>query len=326
MTTSMNASWTWKDLTVSDVAAVGNLITLIEEADHAAIRTTRQEVESYFSENQIWLAEGAWVDSELVAFSFIRASRVDDGLSLTVSGGVHTQWRALGLGAELLERQQNAARELMSSLGYSQARLSMYMDSDQADLANLATLYDFKETERYWQYRRSLTPLPDVPPLGRYLEIVPLTKEFEPMVWNAHQEFMTEHAFGTVENFEQWQELRGSMVDRWCFVALDTFGDRPELAGYVLCSKFRSFTTDDREDEGYVEEIAVLPKWNDRNLVENLVSTCMQAFAQDSMDYIGIDLESDAQNDANPTAHMLCDFNFELVAQMIVVERELNLN
>lgn len=324
--TTTHDSWAWKDLTVSDVTAVGNLISLIEEADHASIRTTRQEVESYFSENQVWRAEGAWVGDELVAFSFIRASRIDDGLSLTVSGGVHTQWRARGLGAELLERQQDAARELMANLGYTRARLSMYMDSDQADLANLANLYDFTETERYFQFRRSLVPLPEVPQLGRYLEIVPLTKEFEPLVWNAHQEFMSEHVFGTVENFEQWQELRGSMVDQWCFVALDTFGDRPDLAGYVLCSKFRSFTTDDREDEGYIEEIAVLPKWKDRNLVENLVSTCMQAFYKDQMDYIGIDLESEIDDAVNPTARMLRNYDFELVAKMIVVERELNLN
>ncbi|WP_124054914.1 GNAT family N-acetyltransferase [Arcanobacterium ihumii] len=315
--------WLWKELTVDDVATVGNLISLIEEADQAAIRTTRQEVESYFSESQVWLAEGAWVGSELVAFSFIRASRSDDGLALTVSGGVHTRWRARGLGAELLERQQENARELTRRLGYSGARMSMYIDSDQGDLANLATLYSFTESARYLQYRRSLVPKPITPELGRYLEIIPLTKEFEPEVWSAHQKFMSQNSLGTVENYEQWLELRSSMVDKWCFVALDTFGDRPELAGYVLCSKFRSFTTDDTEDEGYIEEIAVLPQWRDRNLVENLVANCMDAFKRDSMKLIGIDLESDKNTDVNQTAQMLRLYNFEKVAEMIVVDRDI---
>lgn len=67
----------------------------------------------------------------------------------------------------------------------------------------------------------------------------------------------------------------------------------------------------------------MLPQWRDRNLVENLVANCMEAFKRDSMKLIGIDLESDKNTDVNQTAQMLRLYNFEKVAEMIVVDRNI---
>lgn len=106
-------AWEWSDLTSDDVSLVADFIAATEAFDDAPIRTPFSEVASYFGTECPWKAQGAWAGDTLVAFGLARIiSNTQWETTITLSGSVHPQWRAQGVGTDLLERQVEVAHAL----------------------------------------------------------------------------------------------------------------------------------------------------------------------------------------------------------------------
>ncbi|XCB29982.1 hypothetical protein RQN30_00440 [Arcanobacterium hippocoleae] len=322
-----NQQWCWEELTPDNIGEVFALIATVERADSAPIRTARQEVESYFGESLPWKAQGArCLDSNaLIAFGFVRADYLSGESVITISGGVHPDWRRQGLGSELLERQVDLAGVLAQEINLSEYTVKMYIDERQHDLADLVRSTKFVHEYSFVQAQKIINP--DFPQndIGKYLQIKPLSAEYYLPVYASHLQ-----AVNPDQKYENVQEsdidfAALGYVPQWCFVAVDTFGDRPELAGYILCSRFTTSGANQADEEGYIEELAVFPKWYRRGLEEALIDYALQKFFTDGIQIAGVDLIQKPDGSEKEINQKIRAAGFRRVSKTVVVSTKVQL-
>lgn len=317
----------WSALDRRHADAVHALIGAIEEADRSANRTTREEIETYFGTSHAWRAQGAWCGDELVAFGLARTPVRNGGEQpVTISGGVAPRWRAHGLGRELLERQLAAARALADELGLRTALVQMYVDSSQGALFDMAARLGFRSSSQYIQMRRSLAIPSAITAPSRFIRVLTLTSDWVKDTRKAHNRVLADNTAYSKMTGTAWQERLESMEEDWCLVAIDLFGDRPRLAGYLLASRFASNANTTRGvdgepecDEGYVEEIVVLPQWRGKHVSSALLTTAMDRFRAAGLSYIGLDVNIDYTSDDPELLTVFEHFDFTRVGETYIV-------
>lgn len=327
--------WYWEVLTSDCIGEVCTLISAVETADKAPIRTARQEVETYFGESQPWKAQGARCleTGQLIAFGLVRGDDFAGDVTITISGGVDPQWRRKGLGGELLERQIDLAHVLGTELGRNEYTIKMYLDERQNDLAQLVRTTNFTEEYRFIQVQKELfSESPTEAPwtVGNFIQIMPIDLEHYQSVYRLHCQ--------VVKSDSNYADFRQQEIDfvqlgyepRWCFVALDSFADRPEVAGYILCSRFK-FNPGSQEtvgvngdEEGYIEELAVFPKWYRRGIEAALIQAALHQFAADGMSLAGADLIQNPDGSEKEINQIIREAGFQPVATTIVVSSKVS--
>lgn len=319
----MMSAWEWKRIGEADARAVLLLLNAVEDADGSLYRTTRAEVDSYFHDTHVWRAQGAWHKGELIAFGLARAVKgVEEARTVTISGGVHAQWRSQGLGFELLERQVKSARKVAKKARIDKPRAAMYIDGPQRSLADLAADFGFVPESRFVEMRRDLSAFDRPSRMSPYIEIVTMTDQLAKEVRRVHNEILSETGPWTHQTKGAWKARLDDLQRDWCMVAIDRFGDRPRLAGYILCSKFSTGHGD--PDEGYVEEIVVLPAWRGRHVAHGLLANAIERFRLAGMNYIGVDVSLEAGEDTeNSLVTVFEREGFTRRSETSIVEMEL---
>lgn len=316
------ADWTWSALSAEDGPHVYAIIAAIEEADSAANRTTRHEVEGYFADSHAWRAQGVWEGEELVAFGLARTPAKNAGEHpITISGGVAPSWRSHGVGHNLLERQLRTAHDLATELGLDDALVQMYVDASQGALFEMATRFGFRANSRYVQMRRSLDVPATVTEVSSYIQIVKMGTDWVKDSRKAHNRVMAENEMSAMSG-NAWAKRLEQMDADLCLVAIDLFGDRPRLAGYVLASRFASGldghgVDNTVPDEGYIEEIVVLPEWRGKHVASNLLATAVERFRAAGLSYIGLDVTADGADSDLVTVFE--HFDFTRVAETYIM-------
>ncbi|MDR6938861.1 GNAT family N-acetyltransferase [Arcanobacterium hippocoleae] len=316
--------WYWEFLTPACIGEVSTLIAAVEAADQAPIRTARQEVESYFSTVMPWKAQGArsLQTNELIAFGFARADTVLGESVITISGGVHPQWRRQGIGAELLTLQIDLAHHLGVELELEQYTMKMFIDERQQDFAQLVSATNFVHDYTFIQAQLKLPALNADTTIPSFIEIKQLPAEYLDAVFDARnkQRNLTLAQQEKAITFNDYTEL--GFEPRWCFIAVDLFGDRPELAGYLLCSRFNLSSEMEISEEAYLEELAVFEKWSGRGIETAMFTTALAQFSADGMDLAGVDLIQKADGSEKEINQILRDLGFSPVARTKVVRCE----
>lgn len=147
-------NWTWSELDSSHLPLLVELISKIEQYDQAPIRTSATEIATYFDNAYVWRAQGAWVDQKLVAFGLARALQPGgSNFAITLSGGVLPLWRSQGLGAQLLERQIQVAREIATRMNIVDGQALLYIESDHENFSQLAYARGFRRQATFVQVR-----------------------------------------------------------------------------------------------------------------------------------------------------------------------------
>ncbi|MDY5585148.1 MAG: GNAT family N-acetyltransferase [Arcanobacterium sp.] len=310
--------WYWTELTSHNFQEVVALIDAVERADNAPVRTTGQEIASFFRETKHWLAQGAWVEDELIAFGLVRVKSADELDSITISGGVAQEWRRRGVGAELLDRQLMLAHGLARQCAVSSFSVQMFVESDQSDLVALATDRGFKVETIFSQYRKEALDLLQVTAVPSFLSLQNL---------NTADVYALERAYrvvhGTDENVHSnlnndFQTYLAEFDAEWSIVAVDSFADRPEIAGYALCSQLGA--EDTNTIEGYIDEIAVLPKWHGRGIELQLLQAVANAVSETGVKYIGLDL-AESNLAANTYTELVSELKFERLAETHILSK-----
>ncbi|MCF2706303.1 GNAT family N-acetyltransferase [Arcanobacterium haemolyticum] len=316
----------WVPLGPEQSDDVWSLIRAIEETDEPGYRTSLSEVHSYFDPAFRWSASGARTpDGQLAAYGLTRMPlSFGDEVELIVSGGVHPDFRGRGLGQHMVRTQLQAAREMVAGSSVS-ALATMHVDSNRDDLRNLVEEVGFFQTHSYVQMRRllSIETAFDEPPA--YISIVPFTRELDEEVRRAHNEIYYEMEGLPPISAEQWAAERDFLDRDWSFVAIDRRGDRPRLAGYVLCAKFEQDWAASGWSEGYIDEIAVHHEWREMNLMSTLLGYAMSAIRDSGVEYAGIDVTVDPREE-NPRARvdLFEEFNFEPTIETYVMAMRLD--
>jgi mycothiol synthase len=289
---------TWRPLTPVDGAALVSLVSRIEDADNPPYRTSGEETLEYFGDSHRWSALGAWEADRLIAFGFVRVRHADAvKVRAFCSGGVTPEWRGKGLGGALLDWQIGRARQLLAESGKeAPARIVVHVDDDMEILAGQLRRRGFEPRRWYSQLRRDLSlPIPDVT-LDRPLSVEPWTPEIDDAVRRAHNRAFGDQWGSQPHTPETWTEGRTHHAPGWSFVALDRSSDRAQVAGYLMSSRYEQDWPALGWSEGYTEILGVLPDWRGKHVATALLTRAMRAYAEDGMQYAGLDVDAD-----NPT-------------------------
>ncbi|PFG37897.1 acetyltransferase (GNAT) family protein [Georgenia soli] len=288
----------WRPLTQADGAALVSLVSRIEDADNPPYRTSAEETLEYFHHSHRWSALGAWEADRLVAFGFVRVRHGDTvKVRAFCSGGVTPERRGQGLGGALLDWQIGRARQMLAeSEREAPARIVVHVDDDMEVLAGQLRRRGFEPRRWYSQLRRDLSlPIPDVR-LDRPLSVEPWTPEIDDAVRRAHNKAFGDQWGSQPHTPETWAEGRTHHAPSWSFVALDRSSDRAQVAGYLMSSRYDQDWPALGWSEGYTEILGVLPDWRGKHVATALLTRAMRAYADDGMQYAGLDVDAD-----NPT-------------------------
>lgn len=316
----------WQILDESQSSDVLRLVLAIEEADGAPYRSDLGEVEDFFS--PVWISRvlgGRAPSGELVAFGLVRLPANHGEIAeATLWGGIHPEWRYLGLGRELVGMQVRAAREIALENGVREASLVMHVDEGHDDLTDLLVRDGFATKQSYVQMRRSLKEPIVVPDASAFISLVPLTEEYDGQVRAAHNAIHLENMGGNALSAQQWEAERAYMERTWSFAALDTLGDRPRLAGYIISGRYEQDWEARGWSEGYIDEIAIYDEARRNRLLKALLGKAMEAYQRDGIDYAGIDIPVQVGAE-EPDVDFFMSLGFEITGRTFIYSKDIDM-
>lgn len=284
---------TWRPLHEGDVDALHGLIAVVEEADRAPARTSRQQVADLFAESWRDLQRdtlgGFDVDGVLRAYGIVTVRPGDERtVRAVLSGSVHPEWRGRGIGRSLLAWMEGRGRQKLVESGKDlPARLAVYVEEDARDQRRLYAAAGFSPIRWYVRMRRDLTvPLPDVvEPEG--VRIEPWRLEIDEAVRLAHNDAFADHWGSEPRSAEDWRH-DAHFAPEWSFVALD--GD--EVAGYALSSRYEQDFEVLGAPFGYTNLLGVRGPWRGRGIAPALLVRVMAACRESGMRYAMLDVDT----------------------------------
>ncbi|MGC5627133.1 GNAT family N-acetyltransferase [Georgenia sp. Z1344] len=301
---------TWSVLDAPRAAELAALVSRIESADGTPLRTSAEEVESYFAAREGYRAvAGDDAEGVMRAFGLVRPKgEVVDGMpSFTCSGGVDDALRLKGAGAALVGWQVATSQALLAESGAERGAVVVHVDESESDLSALLEEHGFRPRRWYVQMRRSLSL--DIPtiPLPPYVSVEPWTPELADQVRRAHGRAFADQPEGAMERgAELWGPEATAFEPGWSFVALDRSSDRAKVAGYVVSSRYEQDWEALGWTEGYTEVLGVLSEWRGKHVGSALLSAVMRAYAADGMEYAGLDVDVDFSLDVDhPEPHSM---------------------
>lgn len=299
----------WRPLTASDSAAILALENRVEDHDRLPFRTTESEIMDMFDPAVPHAAFGAFDTDALAAYGCVRVRVGENGIvRATCSGAVAPERRGTQLGTGIIQWQLDMAKWLLVSSGLDgPAQIAQTVDGTPADTVDLLRRNGFTVRRTFTQMRRNLQrPIPRLA-LESYLEVIPWDAALDDTVRLVHNLAFSEYGHSLELSAHQWGLTRQTMVPEWSFIALDRSGDRAQVAGYIMCSRWEDDWTALGWREGYIESLGVMAPYRRRGLARALLTSAMEAFRDSGMDYAGIDVSSD---DAAETSALYAGLGF----------------
>jgi mycothiol synthase len=308
------AGLSWRALSADLVPAWHELHEVLNQTDGATEHLSPDDLRDELSPDWIDLARDSRIgldqDGVARAFGLVQV-RPGDVTLLRANcwGGVHPQWRGRGIGTALLGWQAARAAAIVADRreqqGPDTAAAALIVLEEQAQTAaRLAARSGFELSRYFFVMRRDLSvPIPQ-PPLADGLRMVTYAEALkeDPGVDDrlrlAHNDAF-EHHWGfqpwSADTWAQWETGQRDFRGDWSFIAFDTAQD-DEIAGYALSAGFRTEWEKVGWTQGWTSKLGVRAPWRGTGLAKALLSASMVAFADDGMQFAGLDVDSD-----NPT-------------------------
>lgn len=291
----------WRPLSDDLVAAWLPLQDAIHRADERA---------EYISENDLHdELTPEWLDTErdtrigfdssgvARAFGVVQLLPGDVTLRAYCWGGVHPDWRGLGIGRALLDWQRRRGMELVAArradLGHdTPAILLAEVPAGALATAALLTHMGLSQVRVSLIMRRSLEQPVErlAPPDG--LAMVPYDESMDENLRTAHNTFFVGH-FGfqpwSPETWRHWATGHRGFRRDWSFVVLA----RSEIVGYVICAAYPDEWAAQGWTQGFITWVGTAVAWRGRGVAAALLTRAMTAFAADGMQYAGLSVYAD---------------------------------
>lgn len=263
----------------------------IESHDELPYRTSTDEVEDFFRSTSEHSTIGGFVDDELYCYGYVRIKEDDDILA-TCQGGVDPQVRGRGIGRALVTWQTEEAKRLLGQTQAQSPKIAFQVEQGYSDLeAHLIDLgYEWART--FYDLRAPLDQAVQKIELGPFLTIKPWNDFDEEKIWQTASRVAQENNSSSAQTMESWMAGRGAFRPDWSFVAVDTSGDRPLIAGFVMSSKYAQDWSVLGWREGTIDMLGLLQDYRDTHLAAALVAATMQAQLNDGMQAVSAGLSS----------------------------------
>lgn len=287
------------ELTRDRMPELTALVEAIERHDDAPFRTLPSELEDYFVAGLEMESLGIVVDGVLAGYGVLRVPR--DGGPLRCSGGTHPDFRGYGLGRQVIQFFDDAAKRL--ARGQPNALMEIHVDEGRDNLIDLLQRAGFEPDGGYVQLRRDLTePRLDVE-LPSFFKIIAWSDIGGTEVGRTYRETLTGMSDAMDSQF---------FIPEWSFIIVDGKSDRAKLAAYVLSHKYEQDWSAFGWSEGYTEELVVLPDYRGLHLATALLNTAADAYQDEGLDYAGLDISVDGDGES-PMLELFTHFGYEPV-------------
>lgn len=288
---------TWEVLTGEHLHSLATLVQRMEAQDNPPYRTSVDEVAQMLDNTGHWYGVAGFATRGIARGRMVAYAHVTFRQSIqpecVCQGGVDPSFRRLGLGGALVDWQETTARRVLTEICPNEdSQIVAHVESGQDDFEQALKARGFQWRHTFYEMRANLKRIPDTPMLGHYLTIEQWGPQWEEPARQAAN-MLSEREWGLRPlTQEQWLQGRTSFVPEWSFLAVDTTGDRPKIAGFLLASRYEQDWTALGWKEGYIDQMGVLEEWKYTHVVDALIIASMNAQARDGMERIGAGLGS----------------------------------
>lgn len=275
------------------------LVEAIERHDDAPFRTLPSELEDYFVAGLDMHSLGIVVNGMLAGYGVVRVPR--DGGPLRCSGGTHPDFRGDGLGRQVIQFFDDAAKSLAKD--QRDATMEIHVDEGRDSLIDLLERAEFEPDGGYVQLRRDLSEPRLEVELPSFFKLISWSDIEDTEVGETYKETLSGMSDGMESQF---------FVPEWSFIIVDGRSDRAKLAAYLLSHKYEQDWSAFGWSEGYTEELVVLPDYRGLHLATSLLNTAGDAYQEAGLEYAGLDISVDANGDS-PMLELFTHFGYEPV-------------
>lgn len=306
----------WRELISTDVAALSALVARIEARDNPPYRTSPEEITGMLDPSGAWYGMAAFATlgverGRMIAFTHIEM-RPGSTTEVLCQGGVDPHFRRLGIGGALVRWQTQAAQRVLEAHGTETGSVVMSMDPNHSELEQHLKDNGYRWSRSFNEMRADLRSLPQTSEIEPYLIVEPWSEKWEEPVRSKVNSLAAQIGADSL-SAEDWVKGRIGFVPEWSFVAYDTRGDRPRIAGYLHASKYEQDWAVLGWREGYIDTLTVFNEWRHGGLAEALIIASMHAQRLDGMERTGTGISSEGQSEAQN----LYDFlGFRTVGQL----------
>jgi mycothiol synthase len=244
---------------LDDAEAVTALVAASQEALRGEAEISRASVLRKWRAPRFDLQRDAWLvqtdDGRVVAFGAVRESVPGEEFEGNLA--VHPDYRGLGLGRYILQREEERVRQAMATSGASAALLRTWSSADAAE-RDLFAQADYRRVAVFLRMEKNLATEPEPPVWPDGIEPRTFRRgEDDAAVYTVLVEAFGADSGDLVADVVQWSR---DVVDDpraepglWLLAYEDD-----EVVGVAICS----FT----ERRGIIERLAVRPEWQDRGI------------------------------------------------------------
>ena len=283
---------TWRPLVDADVPAVVRLLAAAEQVDRTGEHFDEADIADEMAEagfDPHRHSIGAFgPDGELVGFGRVQVPRaVRDVDRVRLDGTVHPEWRGYGIGRRLLAwLEERGEAEHRACHPTVPGQLQLTPCAHVASHVRLAERAGYTAVRWFNEMRRDLAePIPQPPPVGGAVRVVPFDWSFDEAVRHAHNEAFARH-WGSVDRDEvawrQWFTGSRAFRPELSFVVLDgaEHPAGPVVAAYLLSYFWAADAEATGEREAWIGQLGTRAPWRGRGLGAALIRHALLAYRE----------------------------------------------
>ncbi|MGC7097606.1 GNAT family N-acetyltransferase [Amycolatopsis lurida] len=288
----------WRPLTLSDMAAVADLLAAANQAEPTGEFETTQDVTESLTSPNVDLEHGSlagWAGDRLVAYA---VNRVRDGADpvhqMRFEATVHPEFRTDAVGAHVLAWAERACRERHLKV-FPEAPLELHGNAHENQRWYLGQLEKagYHRARTFLEMRADLGALPPALALPPEFRLVTYSDEYFDAVLNTRNITFAEHWGSSVQSPEAWRHMTtGSAAFRPELSFLLLRGD--EVVSMVLSDFYEGDAKATGVRELYISHVATLPELRGKGVASALLGhTLVEArSAGYARAALGVDVEN----------------------------------
>ncbi|MBN6033321.1 GNAT family N-acetyltransferase [Amycolatopsis sp. 195334CR] len=288
----------WRPLTLSDMAAVADLLGAANELEPTGEFESTQDVTESLTSPNVDLEHGSlagWVGERLVAYAVVRVRDGADPVhQMRFEATVHPEFRTDAIGSYVLAWVDRVSRERHLKV-FPEAPLEFHGHAHQNQLWYTAQLEKagYHRARTFLEMKVDLGALPPVLALPAEFRLVTYAEEYFDAVLKTRNITFAEHWGSSVQSPEAWRHLcTGSAAFRPELSFLLLRGD--DVVSMVLSDFFESDAKATGVRELYVSHVATLPEVRGKGVATALLGhTLVEARAAGyERAALGVDVEN----------------------------------